>query len=110
MAVATVPVSITPEADARIDELGIRLEVEQMLEYTRRTIPDLVAIEVERYDDPDEPGDPRIIIIAWQAAPLDSTPDRSQLYQWVEWFIQAFPSEVTRWVSFDVWHRDSDGR
>jgi len=54
-----IPLTITPEAAARIAELGMRKEFEQMIEHTRQVVPDLAAIEVtiaECYDTRDEPG------------------------------------------------------
>jgi hypothetical protein len=110
MAAATTPVSITPEAEARIDELGIRREVEQMLEYTRQLIPGLRSIEVSLFEDLDEPGDPLIAVMAWQVDPVEVSANRSLHDRWLEWFVRAFPAAVTRWVTFDVWEWDGDGR
>src|SRR5579884_3757988 len=42
-----VPLTITPEAAARVAELGMQKELEQMIAQVRRVVPDLAAIEVE---------------------------------------------------------------
>jgi hypothetical protein len=42
-----IKVTITPEAQAKIDELGRRPEFERMLEHARRTIPGVTAIAVD---------------------------------------------------------------
>ncbi len=41
MSATTFPVSITPEAAARVAELGMQAELERMLEHTRQTVPGL---------------------------------------------------------------------
>jgi len=58
-ATTTVPVTITPEAAARLAELGLQAQLEQMVEHTRQTVPDLVCIELtyrEPYDTGITPG------------------------------------------------------
>ncbi|MGH7174608.1 MAG: hypothetical protein ACRELF_11520 [Gemmataceae bacterium] len=59
IASTAVPVTVTPEAEARLAELGMRKELEQMIAYVREAVPGLAAIEVtvaECYDSRDEPG------------------------------------------------------
>ena len=54
-----VPVTITPQAEARLAELGMHKELEQMIAYVREVVPGLAAVEVtvaECYDSRDEPG------------------------------------------------------
>lgn len=54
-----VPVTVTPEAEARLAELGMRQEMEQMIAHVREVVPGLAAIEVtvaEGYGTRDEPG------------------------------------------------------
>jgi hypothetical protein len=55
----TLPITITPEAAARIAELGMQAELDQMVEQARRVVPQLTRIWVElaeRYDTGGEPG------------------------------------------------------
>jgi hypothetical protein len=56
---ATVPVTVTPEAAARIAQLGFQAEVGRMIDYARQHLPEVERIEVvlyDRYEIGDEPG------------------------------------------------------
>jgi hypothetical protein len=87
-----VPVTLTPEATARVAELGMRSQLDQMLEHTRQSIPDLLSIEV-KLDEPYNPGDtPRVIIEARRAGRL-LLPDRTE-WDWGGWKVSTFPPEV----------------
>src|SRR5689334_23947988 len=93
----TVPVELRPDATARIEELRMQSEFEQMVERTRQTVNDLQAIEVNLYNDPYEPDKPRIVITAWKEGPgTVGDPTRAS---WVDWYIEAFPPSVCRWFS-----------
>jgi hypothetical protein len=94
---ATVPVTITPEAAARIDELGIRPEVEQMIEHTRQTIPALKRIEVVLEDAYDTWDQPYLTIYATRGDayhPGDRV-DRD----WGHWRVSTFPPEVCQHIT-----------
>ncbi len=87
-----VPLTITPEAQARIAELGLRKELEQMIARVRAAVPGLAAIEVavaERYDTGGEPG---INITAYsdQIFGLESTFS----WDWTRWEVETFPPQV----------------
>jgi hypothetical protein len=43
----TIPVTITPEAAARVAELGMQRELERMLEHALRSVPGLRSVEVK---------------------------------------------------------------
>jgi hypothetical protein len=95
MATTTVPVTIEPEAAARVAELGMQAELERMLEHTRQTVPGLRAIDVQLalpYDTGDETS---IIIQATMDNPhleYDSTED-----QLGAWKVDTFPPDVCRY-------------
>ena len=58
-AIETIPVTITPEAAARIETLGFQAEVERMIDHAKQTLPQIRHMEVilyERYGDSDELG------------------------------------------------------
>lgn len=90
-----VPVTITPEAEARLAELGMHKEVEQMIAYVREVVPELAAIEVVRelpYDTDWEP----VSITAYSDrvfAPGDNT--SAQLDDWV---LGTFPPQILEHV------------
>jgi hypothetical protein len=103
--VTSVPVEVTQEAAARTRELGLERELQELIEHTRRTIPDLRSIEVSLcYDD----EGPQIQIGVW----LNSSKAREKPV-WDElicWRVDTYPPHVSRWVTFDVMHWDSYGR
>jgi hypothetical protein len=87
----TIPVTVTPEAAARIAELGFQTQIEQMIEHARH-LADVVRIEVmlnERYDMGGEPG---VAVWAWAPRPFDpnDTTDRDL----ARWEVDTFPPEV----------------
>ena len=95
MNTSTVPVTIEPEAAARVAELGMQAELERMLEHTRQTVPGLRAIEVQLalpYDTGDETS---IVIQVTMDDPhleYDRTED-----EWGDWKIDTFPPGVCRY-------------
>src|SRR4051794_24974808 len=53
------PVTVSPEAAARVAELGLQREFEQIVEHTRQTIPGLRRLEVTlapAHDTGDDPA------------------------------------------------------
>ncbi len=100
---AAVPVHVAPDAAARVVELSREGEFEAMLQHTRQAVAGLRAIEVGLYDDPDEPGQPRVIITAVKGAPAG--PEDMTWEEWGHWFVRTFPPGVCRWFGFDVEYR-----
>jgi hypothetical protein len=89
---ATVPVTVTPEAAARIAELGFQTQIEQMIEYARGHLPDVVRIEVvlnERYDMGGEPG---VTVEAYGTRPF--VPGETISWDLIGWAVDTFPSEI----------------
>jgi hypothetical protein len=87
-----IPVTITPEAEARIAELGMRKELEQMIDYVRAVTPGLAAIEVtvaERYDTGGEPG---ISIEAYSDQVFE--PGNTVSWDSITWAVNTFPPQV----------------
>lgn len=91
-ATTTVPVTIAPEAEARLAELGMHKELAQMIAHLREVVPALTAIEVEIaecYDTRDEPG---ISIIAYSDRPYDAEDKTS--WNLIRWDVETFPPQV----------------
>jgi hypothetical protein len=88
---AAIPVTVSPEAEAFIAEVGQQREFEILLEHTKQVVADLRAIEVT-LDDTPETGPPGVILWAHRTEPWkgDDPTDRN----WGEWFVQTFPPEV----------------
>jgi hypothetical protein len=89
---ATVRVTVTPEADARIAQLGLKAEADRMIDYARTHLPEVERIEVilyDRYELGDEPG---LAIEAHSRRPFD--PAEHISWEVGRWQVTNFPPEV----------------
>jgi hypothetical protein len=103
-ATATVPVTITPEAAARVAELGMQKELDLMLEHTRQTVPGLRAIRViweTCHETGDELG---LTIEAWREVAYSGTDDVEGV--WGTWLLSHFPPDVVRYVALLTFYGD----
>jgi hypothetical protein len=89
-----IPVHIEPEAAARVEELGMRRQVDQMLEFLKQNVPGLRAISVAE-DAEANPRDEATLIITTHQADPGPGPDPSS-WRWLVWFAETFPAEVCR--------------
>ena len=78
MSTIAAPVTVTPEAMARIAELGMQAELERMLEHTRKTVPGLRAIEVQLALPYDTGNETSIVIEASRRVPPSHTTQRTR--------------------------------
>jgi hypothetical protein len=88
----TVPVTVTAEAAALVAELGMRVELDRMVEHTLQAVAGLqhVAVTLEPpYETRPLPG---INIEAHTDRPFVEG-DRTQ-GQWDRWLVTTFPPEV----------------
>src|SRR5262245_472448 len=88
----TIPVSVTPEAAARITELGFQDQVDRMIDYARTALPEIVRITVELNERYDMGGEPGVAVEAWSSRPFD--PAHRISWKLSEWVVDAFPPEV----------------
>ncbi len=95
MTTTTISLTVMSEADARIENLGMRREFEQMLERVRQTVPDLHALEVTLEPDYEEGLHPGIVIWAVKPAPREGDFDPSDM-NLGEWMVATFSPDV-RW-------------
>lgn len=103
---STIPVSVTPEAAARIAQLGFQAELEQLIENARQVLPDLARIEVvlnERYDLGAEPG---IAVEAYGKHPGAS--GNGTFWKLADRLVTQFPPEVLEHLH--VSYHPDDGR
>ncbi len=87
-----VPVTITPEADARVAELGMHKELEQRIAHVREVAPGLAAIGVEIaecYDSRDETG---VSIVAYSDELFGA--GKSAAEEIDHWVVHTFPPHV----------------
>jgi hypothetical protein len=103
----TVLVTVSPEAAARVAELGMQAELDRMIEHTRQTVLSLRRIDVviePVYDTHDETG---IRIEAVQAGAYPD--DGSTEWEWHEWLVAAFPPHVYSNFAVLVRYEDAHG-
>src|SRR5712692_10878389 len=96
---ATVPVTVTAEAAARIAELGLKAAVDQMIDYACQHLTELVRIEVvlyDRYELGDEPG---LAINVYSKRPFDAA--ERPMKSFARWLVTVFPPEVLQHVLVD---------
>lgn len=90
--VATVPVTVTPEAAARIAELGLRPQVDRIIEYALGHLPRVTRITVELHDRYDLGKEPVLVIEAFgQGSPESDYQAERAMDRWV---VSEFPPEV----------------
>jgi hypothetical protein len=75
--VATVPVTISPEAALRIQQLGRQREVERMLEHARQTVPGLLGLDVQLVEPYDLGGEDHVLIWVKKPEPPRTRTTRS---------------------------------
>lgn len=94
----TFPVTIAPEAAARVAELRMQREFEQMVQFTLETTPCLQSIEVSLAPAYDTGDDPQVSIEAiTNASPSLTFPAEDRLGNWR---MATFPPEV--WSRFSL--------
>ena len=96
MTPATTPISVDEDAAARIAELGMQREFEQMLDKAQEMVPHLRSIRVTLDEDP-YGGDPLGVTIRAHRDKTDWQQDQSE-DQWGAWKLETFPPEV--WTQF----------
>jgi hypothetical protein len=90
-----VPVVVSEEAAARVAELGIQREMEQMIDHARATAPGLHAIHVElEYDPSCVHRDPLVAVIAYHDVPPEGAAKDRTSWDWAGWEAVTFPGQV----------------
>jgi hypothetical protein len=87
----TVPVHETPEAAARLADLGLRVQAEQMIEHARK-LPGVLRVEVVLNERHDMGGEPGVAIEAYSDRPFD--PAERTAGAVARWAVTTFPPEV----------------
>jgi hypothetical protein len=95
-----VPVTIEPEAAARVAELGLQAEFEQMLEQVRKTVRGLRQIEVTLRDRYDTGGEPGVGIRGISGLPW-SFYERTHR-ELGNWLVHTYPGRVLEHLSMRV--------
>jgi hypothetical protein len=104
--VATIPVTIQPDAAALLSKLGQERELALMLEHAKATIPHLRALDVVLHDFP-ETGPPGLTIDAHRD-PYPGPSDRAGR-AFGDWMVETFPPEVLQNFSLLSIHHTDEG-
>jgi|SRR5579884_450840 len=100
LASTTVPVRITPEARARLADLGLEQEMGEMIDYARQHVPQPTRIEVVLYER-DEPGELPGVAIEVYTQFHCFDPNAGTRGKIGEWLVSAFPAEVREHLLID---------
>jgi hypothetical protein len=95
MSTTTVPVTVTPEAAARVAELGMQCELERMLEHSRQGCPTCDPSKCD-WPCPTIPATkPRLSSKPpWTIVTLEYDPTEDELGSWK---VDTFPPDVCRY-------------
>jgi hypothetical protein len=88
----TIPITVPTDAAARVAELGLQREFQQMLDHALRTIPGLQSLQVELALPYDTDEDTSITIWATR-----EKPDAQRLLvedQWDQWVLGTYHPDV----------------
>ena len=90
----TVPITLRPEAAARVQQLQLPRELARILEHTSRAVPGIRSIEVVLAPPCDPGDDPRLVLEVTRDDPDGA--DDPTWREWRDWMVDTFPSEVLR--------------
>jgi hypothetical protein len=108
MSTDTIPITIHPDAEAFVAELGLQGPFRRMVEHMRHHVPELRSIEVTLAEPYDLGGGPRVIIEALRSYPgKEYDPTHRQL---IRWQVDTFPPEVFQHFCLDVSYEPPDAR
>ena len=103
-----IPITVSPEAAARVAELDMQAEFDQMLEKARRTLAGLRRMNVV-LDPPYDTGDePSVVIEAIRREP--SVPRDPTEREWTNWKLKTFSPDVVRHFCLLVGFERADAR
>jgi hypothetical protein len=108
MTTQPVPVTVMEEAAARVKELGLQKEFDQMLEHTRQTVPGLRSIFVYLQPPYDTGDEPCVIIEAMM--PNRGLPYNPVEDEWGAWRVNTFSPDVFRHFVMLTVYGDGHGR
>ncbi len=97
---ATVPVRVTPDAAARVAELGLDEAMRRMIDYACHQLPEATRIEVVLYER-DEAGEaPGVAIEVYTPFPSYAPTARTRS-KIGEWLVAEFPPHVLEHLLID---------
>jgi hypothetical protein len=95
MATTTIPVTIEADAAARVEELGMRAEFEQMIEHAKQAVSGLQFIRVTLEYDPEWPeNEPRVVLWARRDDAAVEPSTAAVNWELAGWRGELFPPHV----------------
>ena len=105
----TIPVTISPEAEQLAAELGMRSEMDLMIEHIGTSIPGVLELEVFLQPPYDAGGGDQIILYAkCDLARIEQSGWSSWDYR--DWKIETFPPEVCQHFTLLYYFGEDDAR
>ena len=96
----SVPVTVTPEAADRIGKLGLQSEMQRMIDYGRRRLPESSRIQVVLYDRDEVGEEPGLAVEVF--TPFESFDPMARTREKVsEWLVSEFPPAVLEHLTID---------
>jgi hypothetical protein len=105
---ATIPITVAPDAAARVEELGMRRELEMMLDYLKQHVPGLRAITVHLDAEANMWDEASILLTTHQPDPGPTTDLSAR--SWTAWMAATFSGDVGRHFVRDYEYEVGDGR
>jgi hypothetical protein len=97
---ATVPVRVTPDAAARVADLGLEDPMRRMIDYARQLLPEATRIEVVLYER-DEAGEPPGVAIEVYTPFHSFDPTARTRGKIGDWLVSEFPPQVLEHLLID---------
>lgn len=105
---AKVPITIRPDAAARLAELGMQTEMQQMIDRALQVVPELAAIEVEIAERYDTGGEPGVSIVAYSDRAF--VPEDLATWDVTDWMVETFPPQVLQHLCLQIISGRSNAR
>jgi hypothetical protein len=93
-ALTTVPITVEPDAAARVAELGMQAELQQMIEHTRQVVPHLQNVRVVLEPPYDTGDEPYLTIYSTRGGSYNG--DDPTQREWGRWKVTTFSPDVCR--------------
>ncbi len=107
----TVPVRISDEAAAHVAALGLRREMDQMIDHMKQVVAGLRSVVVTYEENPEDAQiDPLVVICGYEDAEARASGDIAIYHELDRWVRQTFPPEVWACFVMMLTSRDADGR
>jgi hypothetical protein len=102
MTTLQIRMTISPEVNDYVEDLGLRAELEEILAKIPEMFPNLIRIECEFDPGIEDESDP--VVAIWVALPDQGPNYPTPRMRFSEWEISRFPGQVLQHFSVLFWH------